>query len=92
MTDAFSPASADFSAATKAERLFIGAILHKAFVAVDEEGTEAAAATVMVMRGSAMPREPELAFRADHPFLFLIRHVPTGAVLFMGRVADPSDG
>lgn len=79
---------ADFSGMSTAEQLAISAVMHKAFVKVDEEGTEAAAATAVVMRATAMPVEPP-SFRADHPFLFLIRDNATGAILFMGRVAEP---
>jgi serpin B len=66
-------------------------VLHKAFVEVDEKGTEAAAATAVVIGLTSMPVEPEQpkVFRADRPFLFLIRHNPSGAILFMGRVMDP---
>jgi serpin B len=91
MTDAFSPAKADFSGMTTAQKLFISAVLHKAFVAVDEEGTEAAAATAVVMALTSVvlpPPKPKV-FKADHPFVFVIRHRETGAVLFMGRVANP---
>jgi serine protease inhibitor len=72
------------------QRLSIGAVFHKAFVRVDEKGTEAAAATaVSMVAGSAMP--PKAAeFIADHPFLFFIRDEASGLVLFQGRVADPS--
>lgn len=87
---AFDAAQADFSGMTKTEKLFIGAVLHKAFVAVDEEGTEAAAATVLVARGASFPREEPVPFHADHPFVFLIRHVPTNTILFLGRVTDPT--
>lgn len=88
---AFDAKQADFSGMLATEPLFIGVVLHKAFVAVDEKGTEAAAATVVGMRAGSAPRpEQPVAFVADHPFLFLIRHEPTGAVLFMGRLADPS--
>lgn len=69
--------------------LFITAAFHKAFVAVDEEGTEAAAATAVVM-GTRSMRLPPQEFRADHPFLFCIVHEPTGAVLFLGRVTKPA--
>jgi len=88
MPDAFST-GADFSGMTGSPDLFISDVLHKAFVSVDEEGTEAAAATAVVMKLSAMPEEP-VAFTMDHPFLFLIRDMETGAVLFVGRVMDPS--
>ena len=91
MEDAFSQKSADFSGMTAAERIFISKVLHKAFVAVDENGTTAAAATAVMLSATAMPMpkpEPKV-FRADHPFLFCIRHIPTGKILFMGRFADP---
>jgi serpin B len=92
MRDAFDVTDADFSGmSSRGEReLFISACLHKAFVAVDEEGTEAAAATAVVMniRSAPDPGKPKV-FRADHPFLFLIRHEPTGAIIFMGRVVNP---
>lgn len=91
MPDAFRPGKADFSGMSKAEKLFIGAVLHKAFVAVDEEGTEAAAATIIMMRGTSAPGpETAVLFRADHPFLFVIRQRQTGAILFMGRVNEPT--
>ncbi|WP_437692396.1 serpin family protein [Sorangium sp. So ce176] len=85
---AFDDAKADFSGITRAEPLFISQVRHKAFVEVNEEGTEAAAATGVAMATRSAPAPPEV-FRADHPFAFLIRDVATGAVLFMGRVTDP---
>jgi serpin B len=89
MAEAFDPAKADFSGMTGAKDLYISAVVHKAFVDVNEEGTEAAAATAAVMRLTGMPpRPPE--FRADHPFLFLIRDTETGAILFFGRILDPT--
>jgi serpin B len=88
---AFDPEKADFSGITDAERLFVGGVLHKAFVAVDEKGTEAAAATATMMVGTAMPRpEPTIEFKVDHPFLFFLRHRATGEVLFLGHVVDPT--
>ncbi len=80
---------ADFSGITTAERLLISNVVHQANIDVDEKGTEAAAATAVVMRATAMPAEPVI-LRADRPFLFAIRDVPTGAILFLGRVGDPS--
>jgi serpin B len=65
-------------------------VLHKAFVEVNEEGTEAAAATAVVMQLRAMRPPPQVEFRADHPFLFFIQEEKTGALLFVGRVADPT--
>ena len=91
MTDAFDPDKADFSRMTVAkDKLFIGAVVHKAFVDVNEEGTEAAAATgVVIGITSAMP-EPVTVFRADHPFLVIIKEKSSGSILFMGRVVEPS--
>jgi serpin B len=63
-------------------------VIHKAFVDVNEEGTEAAAATAVVFDAGSAPRTP-IPFQADHPFLFLIRHNATGSILFMGRALDP---
>ena len=89
MPDAFIYGQADFSGMDGTRDLFISKVVHKAYVDVDEEGTEAAAATAVVMTlAAAMPAEP-LVFRADHPFLFLIRDNPTGSILFLGRVMDP---
>jgi serpin B len=85
---AFSDA-ADFSGITTAERLQIADVVHQANIDVDEKGTEAAAATAVVMRASGMPAEPKTV-RVDRPFLFALRDLPTGAILFMGRVGDPS--
>lgn len=81
---------ADFTGVTEAERLAISAVIHKTFLAIDEEGTEAAAVTAIDMRAtSAMPRPeaPPIEFKADHPFFIVLRHKPTGTRLFMGRVA-----
>ncbi len=89
MPEAFSGA-ADFSGMTGGKDLFISAVVHKAFVDVNEEGTEAAAATGVAMRLTAAPVSPPL-FRADHPFIFLIRHKPSGSILFLGRVARPAE-
>jgi len=87
MTDAFG-GKADFSGMTGKRDLFISAVIHKAFVDVNEKGTEAAAATGVVMALTAMPERPVI-FRADHPFLFLIRDRRSGSILFMGRIMDP---
>ena len=88
MTDAFNPALADFSGIS-ADPLFISDVVHKAFVQVDEEGTEAAAATGIIMRTTSMPMPPKV-FRADHPFFFLIRAKESGEILFAGRVCNPA--
>jgi serpin B len=81
---------ADFSGIDGKGRLAISEVVHKAFVDVSEQGTEASAATGITMRATAM-RMPEKAvvFRADHPFLFLIRDTRTGLVLFIGRLMNP---
>ncbi|MEZ5956730.1 MAG: serpin family protein [Hyphomonadaceae bacterium] len=82
--------SADFSGVTAQEALAVSAVIHKTFLAIDEEGTEAAAVTAIDMRAtSAMPtpEEPPIEFKADHPFFIVLRHKPTGTKLFMGRVA-----
>ena len=89
MTDAFSNA-ADFSgiSASAGGKLYISSVVHKAFIDVNEEGTEAAAATGVIMSRMAVMAPPTV-FRADHPFLFLIRHEKTGALLFLGHVVNP---
>lgn len=87
-------ATADFSGISGGKDFSLSAVLHQAFVAVDENGTEAAAATAAVMATTsarqASEPPPPIVFRADHPFMFLIRENQTGIILFMGRVADPS--
>ncbi|MFC2026622.1 serpin family protein [Chloroflexota bacterium] len=87
MTNAFIFGMADFSDITDEESLFIGDVVHKAFVSVDEEGTEAAAASVVVVAGGISPEQPEVT--VDQPFIFLIRDIQTGTVLFVGRVVNP---
>jgi serpin B len=85
---------ADFSAMTGKRDLAISAVIHKAYIDVNEEGTEAAAATAVTMRALAMrapDRTPPPVFRADHPFVFLIRDHRSNAILFMGRMADPTN-
>jgi serpin B len=94
MRKAFAAGQADFTgiARVPAEPLYIGLVIHKAFVDVNEAGTEAAAATAVAMRaGSAMrPAEP-VPFVADHPFVYIIRANRTGEILFMGRLSDPTE-
>jgi serpin B len=87
MTDAFDDA-ADFSGIDGTRSLYISAVFHQAFVDVNEQGTEAAAATAVVMAPKGLP-PPVPTFRADHPFVFLIRDNHTGSVLFVGRVVNP---
>jgi serpin B len=81
---------ADFSGMTGKKDFLISAVVHKAFVDVNEEGTEAAAATAVVMKVlSAPPTLQRVTFRADRPFLYLIRDTRTGSILFLGRVMNP---
>jgi len=88
MQSAFDPLAANLSGIDGSEELYISAVVHKAFVAVDEEGTEAAAATGVVTSVTSSPPHVEVAL--DRPFLFLIRHQDTGTILFLGRVLDPT--
>jgi serpin B len=92
MPDAFDRDKADFSgmaALNPEERLYISKVIHKAFVDVDEKGTEAAAATAIVMEKLAMAQRKPAEFKADHPFIFAICDNTTGSILFMGRLSDP---
>src|SRR5262249_24116326 len=97
MTQAFDEDRADFTGIARPpdprQRLYLARVFHKAFVRVDEKGTEAAAASAVVgaQRASSQLAPPKpVEFRADHPFLFCIRDTASGLVLFLGRVADPS--
>jgi serpin B len=87
MPDAFS-GTADFSGMTGSRELFISAVVHKSFISVDEEGTEAAAATAVGMPASAPAGHVDLTL--DRPFVFLIHDYETGAILFAGRVINPA--
>lgn len=92
MTDAFDPTKANFSGITNTMQLMLSHVFHKAFISVDELGTEAAAATTVVVT-EAYARfnpNPPVVVNADHPFLFLIRDTQSGTVLFMGQVEDPT--
>jgi serpin B len=84
--------NADFSGMTEEKDLFLSEVVHQAYVEVNEEGTEAAAATgaAMTLSAKPVPLPPPPVFQADHPFLFLIWDDNTGSILFLGRVADPS--
>jgi serpin B len=91
MPIAFSPYDADFSGMNGrlgTERLFISNVMHKAFVSVDEAGTEAAAATAVIVNVTSVPESP-IEVTIDRPFIFLIRDIETGAILFVGRVLNP---
>ena len=85
---AFDPDSADFSGMTDQQALYIGNVIHKAFVAVDEEGTEAAAATAVIMEG-ATAMMPDNMLVIDRPFIYFIRDLESGQILFIGRVLNP---
>lgn len=87
MPIAFSEA-ADFSGMTGKRDLYIADVVHKAFVSVDEAGTEAAAASAVIMKLTAMPTDVAVV-TVDRPFIFLIRDIETGAILFFGRVVNP---
>lgn len=90
MKDAFAKGKSDFSGMDgKKKWLYIDAVVHKAFVDVNEEGTEAAAATAVMMRTLAIPVPPPVV-RADHPFLFVIRENSKGNILFVGRMVNPA--
>ena len=92
MADAFA-SSADFSGivdpSDSGERLFVDFVIHQANISVDEQGTEAAAATALRLGGGGPPNEP-VDFFMDRPFIYIIYHQPTGAILFLGRVLDPA--
>ncbi len=88
MKDAFTP-DADFSGMDGKRDLFISAVIHKAYVDVNEEGTEAAAATGVTMKLTSMGPSETHVFRADHPFIFLIRDNHSNAILFIGRLMNP---
>jgi serpin B len=86
--DLFDPDKADLSGITDAEKLYVSGVLHEAFIDVNEKGTEAAAATAIVIRASAAPARP-VELVVDRPFFFVLRDLETNAVLFLGRVVDP---
>jgi serpin B len=88
---AFAAEGADFSAIDGQRDLYVSAALHKAYVDVNETGTEAAAATGIVMRtmSARMPGKPIPVFRADHPFVFIIGDKRDGSILFLGRMTNP---
>jgi serpin B len=89
MTDAFDGDKADFSGMTGNRDLYISDVIHKAFVAVDEKGTEAAAATAVIMQ-TAGAIQPDVSLTIDRPFIFIIEDSASGQILFMGRVLNPS--
>lgn len=89
MPDAFDPELADFSAMVGQKELYISAVIHKAFLEVNEEGSEAAAATGVVVGVTSIAPSPPI-FKADHPFVFFIRDNKSQSILFLGRVLNPS--
>jgi serpin B len=91
---AFSREDADFSGITVATRLWIDEVVHKAYIDVDEQGTEAAAATATVMRAHALAvaGRPPIEVTVDRPFLFAITDTATGLPMFLGRVTNPLAG
>lgn len=93
IVDLFQFPDADLTGLTENKNLFLSLVIHKAAIEVAEEGTKAAAATAAtVMYGATLETKPRpIVFRADHPFLFLIRHNPSGSILFMGRVTNPQN-
>ena len=86
MPTAFSESAAEFSGMDGTRKLFIQTVIHQAFVDVNEEGTEAAAATGVTVEPTSLPP----TFRADHPFIFIIQDSENGNILFFGRVANPT--
>jgi serpin B len=93
MSDAFTRGVADFSGLDDTKVLFISNVIHKAFVEVHEEGSEAAAATAIKYKDKdrGPDRTSAVVFRADHPFLFLIRDTRSGSILFLGRLINPAE-
>ena len=93
MPDAFSESKADFSGITNKESLIIDQVVHKAYIDVDTEGTEAAAVTaimVIPISNDIFKKEP-VEMTVDRPFIFLIRDIETGTILFLGRVLNPNE-
>jgi serpin B len=90
MPDAFAGGVADFSGMDGTRNLLITGVFHKAFVAVDEAGTEAAAATAVVVGITSAPPLPDVTLTIDRPFVFMIRDVESGTLLFVGRVVNPA--
>ena len=89
LSDLFLPGTADLTGMTTTERLSVSRVLHKALVIVDEEGTEAAAATAVIANAPGPPPPQPVEFRADRPFLFLIRDARHDTILFLGRFTGP---
>lgn len=94
MAEAFAPpaadAGADFTGITESRELYVSEVVHQAFIAVDEMGTEAAAATAVILSLTSAPLDPPVPMTIDRPFLYFIEHSSTGEILFLGQVTDPS--
>ena len=94
MVDAFSLNFADFSGIADlqatGEQLYVEDVLHKSYIALDENGTEAPAATAVIVSATSLP--PSTTFTADRPFLFWIEHASTAEILFLGQVTNPATG
>lgn len=84
------PIRLTFTGMSDRNDLYISAVVHKAFVAVDEKGTEAAAATAVIVGVTSAPLF-DVTLTIDRPFIFLIRDIPTGQILFIGRVLNPAE-
>ncbi len=82
---------ADFSGITGDRSLYISKILHKAIIDVNEEGTKASAATAVELPFIGISDTPPILFKADHPFVFIIQDKTSGAILFMGKVSNPTE-
>ncbi|KAF5908469.1 leukocyte elastase inhibitor-like [Clarias magur] len=89
MSSLFQADAADLTGMSSQEKLFVSSVAHKSFVVVNEVGTEAAAATTIIMRTDSLILGPKKEFRADHPFLFFIRHNTSKSILFLGKFTDP---
>jgi len=91
MPTAFDPLNADLSGITTDEQLFLGHVIHQANIVVNEDGVIASAVSVVEGRGGAAPiQPPHVTFKVNKPFLYFVREESTGAILFMGRIDDPS--
>ncbi|OFW64012.1 MAG: hypothetical protein A2135_03870 [Actinobacteria bacterium RBG_16_67_15] len=89
IAQAFDPGVADFTGISTEDQLYVSDVIHEAFIAVDEAGTEAAAATAVIIGTTSLPTDI-VSLEIDRPFLFFLQDRTTGAVLFLGRVVDPS--
>ena len=91
MPIAFTPGAADFSGIDGGDNLYIQDVVHKTFIAVDENGTEAAAATGVIIGATSAPHDDPVEMTINRPFLFFIQDEVTGAILFFGRIVQPEE-